>query len=315
MEAGNGVCGVGVAPDCKIGGIRILDGPITDKLEAQSVLYKNDYIDIYSASWGPKDNGETMEAPGKYTAKALKVAAEKGRGGKGNIFVWASGNGGSRGDDCGADGYVGSIYTISIGSINENGESTYFMEQCPSIMAVVFSGGMHDRHSGRYGRVKTISTDIDGGCINNFQGTSAAAPLATGCVALLLQANPDLTWRDVQHIIVHSARIPNPEETAGWEINGAGLHINDKFGFGVLDCSKMVQLGMRWTNVAKQRKCETPSETPKTKIPANGAVKAKLKTNACRDMPENRTDVLEHTRIAISINIPHRGDLVLKVGS
>merc|ERR1719431_2152085 len=135
MQAGNENCGVGVAPDCKIGGIRVLDGPITDKLEARAILFKNEYVDIYSASWGPKDNGETMEAPGK---------------------------GGSRGDDCGADGYVGSIYTISIGSINENGESTYFMEKCPSSMAVVFSGGMHDRHLGKYGRVKTISTDING---------------------------------------------------------------------------------------------------------------------------------------------------------
>merc|ERR1719431_1978467 len=95
MQAGNENCGVGVAPDCKIGGIRVLDGPITDKLEARAILFKNEYVDIYSASWGPKDNGETMEAPGKYTARALKVGSEKGRGGKGSIFVWASGNGGS----------------------------------------------------------------------------------------------------------------------------------------------------------------------------------------------------------------------------
>merc|ERR1719431_1158416 len=189
------------------------------------------------------------------------------------------------------------------------------MEKCPSSMAVVLRGGMHDRHLGKYGRVKTISTDINGGCVDNFQGTSAAAPLATGCVALLLSANKDLTWRDVQHIIVHSARIPNPEETDGWEINGAGFHINDKFGFGVLDCSKMVQLGMNWTNVPEQRECETPSLKPNVKIPARGSVKATLKTDACRDQSENRIDVLEHTKVAIGLKIPHRGDLVLKVYS
>lgn len=50
---------------------------------------------------------------------------------------WASGNGGNNGDDCGADGYVGSIHTISVGSINDMGESVYFMEKCASTMAVV----------------------------------------------------------------------------------------------------------------------------------------------------------------------------------
>ena len=38
--------------------------------------------------------------------------------------MWSSGNGGARGDDCGADGYVSSMYTISIGSINKDGLST-----------------------------------------------------------------------------------------------------------------------------------------------------------------------------------------------
>ena len=42
-------------------------------------------------------------------------------------------------------------------------------------------------------------------CANaSFRGTSAAAPIAAGAVALALQANPCLTWRDVQHLIVGS---------------------------------------------------------------------------------------------------------------
>ena len=67
----------------------------------------------------------------------------KGRGGKGSIFVWATGNGGSVGDDCSCDGYVSSIYTLSIGCISDHGLSTYFSEVCPSTMAVVFTGGSH----------------------------------------------------------------------------------------------------------------------------------------------------------------------------
>ena len=57
--------------------------------------------------------------------------------------MWATGNGGSVGDDCSCDGYVSSIYTLSVGCISDRGLSTYFSEVCPSTMAVVFSGGSH----------------------------------------------------------------------------------------------------------------------------------------------------------------------------
>lgn len=53
-------------------GIRILDGRITDELEARALLYQNDYIDIYSASWGPHDDGATMEGPGSAARRALE---------------------------------------------------------------------------------------------------------------------------------------------------------------------------------------------------------------------------------------------------
>ena len=43
------------------------------------------------------------------------------------------------------------------------------------------------------------------GCTSSHTGTSAAAPLAAGMIALMLQAKPCLTWRDIQHIIVHTA--------------------------------------------------------------------------------------------------------------
>lgn len=69
----------------------------------------------------------------------------KGRNGKGTLFVWASGNGGGNGDDCSCDGYVSHWNIISIGSINHRGLTPFFMELCPSTMAVVYSGGQTSR--------------------------------------------------------------------------------------------------------------------------------------------------------------------------
>lgn len=39
-------------------GIRCLDGPVIDTIEATALSFRNDYIDIYSSSWGPTDDGE-----------------------------------------------------------------------------------------------------------------------------------------------------------------------------------------------------------------------------------------------------------------
>ena len=52
---------------------------MTDKLEGQALSYERDYIDIYSASWGPRDDGKTMEKPHRLTAAALKMGAEQVR--------------------------------------------------------------------------------------------------------------------------------------------------------------------------------------------------------------------------------------------
>ena len=65
----------------------------------------------------------------------------QGRGGKGSIYVWATGNGGMYGDNCGADGYVSSIETLSFGSVTDRGTMPYFMERCTSTLGVVPSGG------------------------------------------------------------------------------------------------------------------------------------------------------------------------------
>ena len=97
-NANNSVCGVGVAYDANIAGIRILDGPITDLLEARALTYKAEQVDIRSASWGPRDDGAHMEYPGKFVNLALEEGIKKGRNGKGTIYIWATGNGGANED-------------------------------------------------------------------------------------------------------------------------------------------------------------------------------------------------------------------------
>ena len=71
-NANNSVCGVGVAFSAQVGAIRVLDGPISDVLEARALSYKSPQVDIRSASWGPQDDGEHMEYPGRLVNMALE---------------------------------------------------------------------------------------------------------------------------------------------------------------------------------------------------------------------------------------------------
>ena len=66
----------------------------------------------------------------------------QGRNGKGNIYVWAAGNGGSD-DSCAADGYTGSIYTISVGAANDIGDPAWYDEQCSAKMVATFNDNSH----------------------------------------------------------------------------------------------------------------------------------------------------------------------------
>ena len=43
----------GIAYDAKVGGIRMLDGDVTDLVESKSISWRPNHVDIYSASWGP----------------------------------------------------------------------------------------------------------------------------------------------------------------------------------------------------------------------------------------------------------------------
>ena len=66
-----------------------------------------------------------------------KCMSTQGRGGKGSIFVWANGNGGPS-DDCAADGYSTSIYTISTGAVSVTGEQSYYDEECSAKMVSAY---------------------------------------------------------------------------------------------------------------------------------------------------------------------------------
>ena len=55
----------------------MLDGFVTDSVEATSLGLNPQHIDIYSASWGPDDNGQVVDGPGPLATEAFLNGIEK----------------------------------------------------------------------------------------------------------------------------------------------------------------------------------------------------------------------------------------------
>ena len=116
----------------------MLDQPyMTDLIEANSMGHEPNLIDIYSASWGPTDDGRTVDGPRNATMRAIVRGVNEGRKGLGNIYVWASGDGGED-DDCNCDGYATSVYTITVSSTSESGQIPWYSEACSSTLATTY---------------------------------------------------------------------------------------------------------------------------------------------------------------------------------
>ncbi|KAL7866796.1 hypothetical protein AOLI_G00146100 [Acnodon oligacanthus] len=298
--ANNDICGVGVAYNAKIGGVRMLDGEVTDVVEAQSLSLNPQHIDIYSASWGPEDDGKTVDGPAKLAKEAFLRGVTEGRGGLGSIFVWASGNGGREKDSCNCDGYTNSIYTLSISSSTQYGNVPWYSEACSSTLATTYSsGGLNEK--------QIITTDLRQKCTDSHTGTSASAPLAAGIIALALEANKNLTWRDMQHLVV---RTSNPAHliTNDWKTNGVGRKVSHSYGYGLLDAAAIVSLAKNWTNVGPQQKCVLSLVSEPRNIGKHLVISKSV--DACAGKP-NFVSSLEHAQARLTLSYNRRGNLAI----
>ncbi|KAF3919674.1 Kexin [Dactylellina cionopaga] len=297
----NDVCGVGVAWKAKVAGLRILSKSISDADEAVALNYAYDKNHIYSCSWGPPDDGVAMDAPGVLIKKAIQQGVQKGRDGKGSIFVFASGNGAANGDNCNFDGYTNSIYSITVGAIDRAGAHPYYSEECSANLVVTYSSGA--------GTDAIHTTDVGvNSCYTMHGGTSAAAPLAAGIFALVISVRPDLTWRDMQYLCVEAA-VPVNENDVDWDVTTIGKKFNHKYGFGKLDAVKLVEAARKWTLVKPQSWFHSPVLHVDHAIP-NGDKGLSSSIVITKEQIENANlERLEHVTITIDLAHTRRGDL------
>ena len=298
---GNNSLGVsGAAPMAGLAGLQLISCSTTDIREANTLAHERQNIDIYSNSWGPSDNGETLSGPGPLMMAAMEADAHQGRGGLGNIITWAAGNGLDDDDNSNNDGYANLRYTIAVTAVTYKGEQSYYAEPGANILVAAPSNGDGEA---------ITTTDIEGSggytsndYTNTFGGTSSATPLVSGVIALMLEANNNLTWRDVQHILVESSRKNDPQDSS-WNTNGNGHLVSHKYGFGVVDASAAVFLAENWTLVDEEINTSSGMQSTNTGIPDNSGSPVNFSVNVTEPMH------LENVDIYVDIDHTYRGDL------
>lgn len=182
--------------------------------------------------------------PFDISGAALARLATEGRGGKGTVVVQAAGNTGQFGDDTNLHNFQNSRFVITVAATDSNGALAGF--STPGASVLVAAPGI-----GIITTDRSTAIGYEAGDSATLDGTSFSAPAVSGVVALMLEANPDLGYRDVQEILALSARQVSATASS-WNVtgastwNGGAMHYSEGFGFGLVDARAAVRLAETW---------------------------------------------------------------------
>jgi len=242
---------VGLSPDADVASFRVK----WDNSHISGALAKQNQVDISNNSWGTIDFFGDDFSSAAYMADYanIRYAVETGRDGYGTIFVFSAGNSRTSGDNVNHHNFQNARETITVASVAQDDTISSF--STPGAAILVAAYGENIFTTDRLGSDGINTAAGDAGDYTSFGGTSAAAPEVSAIIALMLEANPNLGYRDVQEILAHSTRHP---DSASWKVNASdshnlgGLSFNDDMGFGIVNAHSAVRLAETWqaTNTA-----------------------------------------------------------------
>ena len=246
----------GVAPSATIYGYNLIgdDGAnFTTVNKADAMARNRASTAVSNNSWGPPDGLGLDLAPAVWET-AIDSGVTQGYAGKGVFYAWASGNGHERGDNSNFDEFVNYYGVTAVCAVGDDGARAAYSEEGANLWVCAPSSG---------GDRGIVTTDNSDRYTNTFGGTSSATPKVSGVAALLRDANPDLTWRDLKLILAASAR-QNDASNSGWEegarkygaTDGADrYHFNHEYGFGVVSAAAAIALARDWNTLPEFQEC------------------------------------------------------------
>lgn len=331
-SANNGIGIRGIAPNVRLRGYNYLARGTAssqiDSLGGSSSEPDSTDVDIFNMSYG----STRWRKPNADYYRLFEVGTTELREGKGAIYVKSAGNGWRSCDaihhpihwDIGCNStsldYKNRLpYLLVVGALDADGRPAPYVSSGSNIWISAPAGwwGLNqpallttdqigaERGYHLYGThgLRPDHQDSDGDYISTFNGTSGAAGIVSGVVALMLEKYPNLTWRDVKHALANTARQSYVNSSRvrvvigehiytlqhAWQLNGAGYAYHNRYGFGAVDVDRAMGFLSDYEpdSLGEFRKTEwlEPSEFEPMEIPdgsGEGAV-VELVVNSPRD--------------------------------
>ncbi|WP_345972563.1 S8 family peptidase [Sulfurimonas diazotrophicus] len=334
----------GVAPFVKLAGYNVFSqSPLTDVTLIQALSKE---MDISSNSWG--DPSEILYGD-QTLIDGLQTGAEQGRSGKGIVYVMAAGNDRSNSDysplhigNANNAGVANNPYVITVTATDKDGSYSSYANFGANVLLAAPGGEFGEQYDAVNGAaiVTTDYTGYDygfestgfvetyrldpktnlpvyfdvpgnenGDYTNYMNGSSAAVPMVSGVAALMLSANPDLTYRDIRYILATTARKNDPGD-GDWTTNGAGWHINHNYGFGLLDAAAAVAKAEGFASLGAETVLpKLTNDIADTTVPDANA------TGVTSTITETQALSVEHVDVWVTIDHARPGDLDIRLTS
>lgn len=323
----NGIGSRGVAPESKIRSFNWMDpgaGTSANLVRALGADDKAKDVSVFNQSFIYTSQ---VSYPSTIRTDALRAGVQNGRNGLGHLYVKSAGNSfvlKPNDQPCSKpawkshltcatttqDPFSNHMEQIIVAALYKNSKAS-FSSPGPTIWITA------------PGRDIQSTTGLNS--YTPWSGTSASAPVVSGAIALILQANPMLGWRDVKHIMAKTATKINPTITPvtmningedhiavdGWIENGAGNSFHNYYGFGRVNVADAI-------NMAKNYDTNLPDYTELTvDISSASDITDNSKTGTEKVLTITADTINKIESVTLGVLLTHEnvGDLTMELTS
>ncbi len=257
-RAFNGVGVRGVAPFAKIAGSNWLVQQSLDGLDAAWLSGAGaNKIAVSNNSWGTYYTIDT------FYEDIMQEGTATLRDGKGRVYIFASGNAREEHADSNIQYVINNRFALVVSALNYQNKVAAYSTPGANVWVSAYGGDAD------YDEGPTIATTYPSGSATQtwdedtkhnytyaMAGSSAAAPMVSGSVALILEACPQLGWRDVKYVIAKTAKIVD-SNNSNWITNSANMHFSRDYGFGLIDTEAAIKMCQNnYSNLLSQKRAD-----------------------------------------------------------
>lgn len=313
---GNTVGVVGVAPKSTIAGLRLdFYSGTFDTMDADATRYRSivgdNAIRVKNHSYGPA----AIFASAAGTTQAIRDSAAAG-----TIHVRSAGNArGSIAEDVNKYAERNIPETLVVGAIGSDGtflpSSSYGASLtcvAPSCEFLAVTPGLlvltTDRTGEGLGFNGAADSFPNADYTSRMGYTSAAAPLVTGAMVLLVERRPAADVRYAKHLIARSSKQVDPTDSTsasdgGWKTNAAGFKFNQNYGWGMIDVGSLLNQAALYTSATTLTTQTTGTVNVAAAVPDNNA------TGISRTFTLASGAPMEELLVTLNVTHTWRGDL------